>query len=429
MSAHRSLNDFFRAFEPQGPGNLVDPGASGTITFSMWGQICSVVTATAESRTLDQAIRPGILAAICLKTDGGNLTLTVTGGYNRDADTSITFADAGDYVILYSVDIGGSYYWRVIAQEGTSAAMEDSTFDSLVVGTMSAASVLVTSISAATAMSAASILATNVSASNLTADNLTATTTAISVPAITATNITIGTGLTVPSIVAATAASIKSVLATNLSVGTGATIPNILCSSNLSAASIKATNLSVATGATIPNIVATSAMTLNSGLMTNLSVGTQATIPNIVCSSNLSVASVLATNISIGTALSVASILGTNVSVGAATVTGNMVRGAGTIMVTGGSAAVDTQATVVNSPNMAMLSVGTATKNYFKLPVAAQGIVCNVVNLGASTAGLIGHTAGVSFASATSTALATVGASGSALNLVCDGTNWWKRAL
>lgn len=126
MSAHRTLNDFFRAFDSVGPGRLNDPGDAGTITVDMWGQVCSVVTESAETRTLAQPTKPGILAAVVLDTDGGDLTLTVTGGYKADSQTSITFDDAGDFVVFYSVEVGSSYYWRVVAQEGTNADMGSS---------------------------------------------------------------------------------------------------------------------------------------------------------------------------------------------------------------------------------------------------------------------------------------------------------------
>lgn len=131
-SAHRTLKDLFKAFTPNiGPGLLQDPGDAGSIIVEMWGQICSVVTAAAETRTLPVPTRAGILAGIVLDTDGGDLTLTATSGYNRDGDTSITFADAGDYIVIWSVKIGSNYRWRVIAQEGTNAAVEEGTFDAI----------------------------------------------------------------------------------------------------------------------------------------------------------------------------------------------------------------------------------------------------------------------------------------------------------
>ena len=115
MSAHRTLKDMYRAFEATGPGRLQDPGSGETITVDMYGQICSVVTTTAEARTLAQPDRPGVIATVCLDTDGGDLTLTVTGGYNQDADTVITFANAGDFVTFISLKIGTSYYWRLLS--------------------------------------------------------------------------------------------------------------------------------------------------------------------------------------------------------------------------------------------------------------------------------------------------------------------------
>ena len=63
------------------------------------------------------------------------------------------------------------------------------------------------------------------------------------------------------------------------------------------------------------------------------------------------------------------------------------------------------------------------------MPTAAVGAICEVANIGQSTIGLVGAVSGQSIVSAATTALATVNASGSALNLICDGTNWWKQAV
>ena len=122
MSAHRVLRDLFRAFEAVGPGILNDPGASGTITPTMWGQQCLITTATGETRTLARPTRAGILTSVVLDTDVGDCTLTVTGGYNQDAATSIVLADAGDMVVFLSVKTGTTYQWTLISEEGTTAA-------------------------------------------------------------------------------------------------------------------------------------------------------------------------------------------------------------------------------------------------------------------------------------------------------------------
>jgi len=134
MSAHRVLRDLFRAFEANGPGVLNDPGNAGSITPTMWGQQCLITTATTETRTLARPTKAGILTSIALDTDGGDLTLTVTGGYNADADTSIVFDDAGDMVVFMSVKTGTTYQWTAIAQEGTDVALETLDVDSLSIG-------------------------------------------------------------------------------------------------------------------------------------------------------------------------------------------------------------------------------------------------------------------------------------------------------
>jgi len=112
MSGHRVLFDLFKA-----PFEILDPGASGTIIVDRWGAVCNVVTAGAEGRTLAQPTKSGIRCTVALKTDGGNLTLTVTGGYNAASDTDITLSDAGDFVDLVSVQIGTAYVWRVTGSE------------------------------------------------------------------------------------------------------------------------------------------------------------------------------------------------------------------------------------------------------------------------------------------------------------------------
>ena len=124
--AHRNLKDMFRAFETTGPGHLPDPGDTKTIEFKLWGQVCSVVTTTTETRTLAQPIRPGILGTVVLDTDGGDLTLTVTGGYNQPGHTTITMADAGDFVTFMSVKIGTAYVWRKLGKERSLAVTSTS---------------------------------------------------------------------------------------------------------------------------------------------------------------------------------------------------------------------------------------------------------------------------------------------------------------
>lgn len=130
-NAHRILRTLYDAFSSNGPGILKDPGSGGSIKPSMWAQFCAITTATGETRTLAQPNRAGIMTTICLDSDGGDLTLTVTGGYNNDDDTAIVFDDAGDMVVFLSIKEGSSYYWRAIAQEGTDVSVEEGVFDTI----------------------------------------------------------------------------------------------------------------------------------------------------------------------------------------------------------------------------------------------------------------------------------------------------------
>lgn len=132
----------------QSPFACLDPGASGTIRPDRHMGVTPVITATAEARTLAQPTKAGLIHTVVLDTDGGDLTLTVTGGYNADGATSITFADAGDFVAFLSVKVGTSYYWRVLAQEGTNVAVEDIAVDQLAVTTLTIGSTAVTATAA-----------------------------------------------------------------------------------------------------------------------------------------------------------------------------------------------------------------------------------------------------------------------------------------
>jgi len=115
MSSHNTL---FELFEEHCPYVMMDPGDAGTLEPDRQLAIFKITTAAAETRTLAQPTKPGLICAVAMDVDGGDLTLTVTGGYNQAADTSITFGDAGDWVVFYSVEVGTSQYWRVLGSEG-----------------------------------------------------------------------------------------------------------------------------------------------------------------------------------------------------------------------------------------------------------------------------------------------------------------------
>lgn len=113
MGAHNTAHKLFNSAIL-----MKDPGASGTIVVDRTPVTVQLISATAETRTLRRPSRAGLTAKIGFKTDGGDITLTVTGGYDEDGSTSITFNEAGQYAVFESFHDGSNGYWRMTAFEG-----------------------------------------------------------------------------------------------------------------------------------------------------------------------------------------------------------------------------------------------------------------------------------------------------------------------
>lgn len=117
MSGHRVLHDMRVA-----PFMVPDPGDAKKIHVDRWGLVVPMTSGSSdETRILAAPSKPGLMVHLVLSTDGGgNITLTVTDGYNNAGDTSLVFADAGDSVTLVSVHKGSDSYWRLIASDGVA---------------------------------------------------------------------------------------------------------------------------------------------------------------------------------------------------------------------------------------------------------------------------------------------------------------------
>ena len=117
MSAHRILHDLLIA-----PFLVPDPGNAGTITIDRWGMVVPIRSgANAETRRLAQPTKAGLLVMLVMDVDGGgDVTVTITGGYSHVGDADIVLNDAGDFVALLSVKAGASCYWRAVSQDGTN---------------------------------------------------------------------------------------------------------------------------------------------------------------------------------------------------------------------------------------------------------------------------------------------------------------------
>ncbi len=115
MSAHNVTVDLFHA-----ESITADPGASGVITVDESPTICHLTSATTETRTLARPTRQGAEVFIHMQTDGGDVTLTVTGGYNETGNTTFVFSDPGQWILLKACQSSaGTFFWQKISDYGT----------------------------------------------------------------------------------------------------------------------------------------------------------------------------------------------------------------------------------------------------------------------------------------------------------------------
>lgn len=116
MSAHRLPTWFLSA-----TWKVSDPGASGTFNLQNKGRVaCPITTAGAEARTIPAPEIVGQEIIVYMDTDGGDATVTVTGG---SGITSFILDDAGDTVVMKSVAVAGTAKWVVVGAKGVAVAI------------------------------------------------------------------------------------------------------------------------------------------------------------------------------------------------------------------------------------------------------------------------------------------------------------------
>lgn len=84
---------------------IPDPGDGKTITVREDLSICELVSVAAETRILANPTKSGIRFILRMKTDGGDIVVTASNGFNATAgETKATFNDASDLLNLISVE-------------------------------------------------------------------------------------------------------------------------------------------------------------------------------------------------------------------------------------------------------------------------------------------------------------------------------------
>ena len=100
---------------------IADPGDASAIPVIRSGN-CAITTAGAgETRTVADPGSVGITLSLTHDVDGGgDAVITVAAAINQNGDNTITMADAGDVVVLTSVQVGGAPVWRLLVNDGTT---------------------------------------------------------------------------------------------------------------------------------------------------------------------------------------------------------------------------------------------------------------------------------------------------------------------
>lgn len=103
---------------------LPDPGDGKTIRVKEDLQICEMVSVSAETRTLANPTKSGIRFVLRLKTDGGDVVVTASNGFNNAGESKATFNDASDLLNLLSVETAtrGTFRWQIMTRRIAYAA-------------------------------------------------------------------------------------------------------------------------------------------------------------------------------------------------------------------------------------------------------------------------------------------------------------------
>lgn len=103
---------------------VADPESGAPIPVTASADIQMVTGAGPETGSLADPTKVGLTLHLRLTTDGGgNRVITAASAVNVAGNTSLTFADAGDSLILLSTrDAAAAYCWRIVANDGVALA-------------------------------------------------------------------------------------------------------------------------------------------------------------------------------------------------------------------------------------------------------------------------------------------------------------------
>lgn len=97
---------------------LTDPGNGNVIRTRQDLMICEMVSTGAETRTLEDPTKSGTRLILRMLTDGGDIVVSCTNGFNNAGENKATFNDAGDLLNLISVQTAtaGVFRWQIMTR-------------------------------------------------------------------------------------------------------------------------------------------------------------------------------------------------------------------------------------------------------------------------------------------------------------------------
>ena len=101
------------------PIAITDPGDAGAISVQTSGYV-SLVSGGAETRTMAAPLFIGQEIQLDFKTDGGDCVVTISTAVNQTGNNTLTFADAGDQVVLRAGQSGTNLRWREQSNDGVA---------------------------------------------------------------------------------------------------------------------------------------------------------------------------------------------------------------------------------------------------------------------------------------------------------------------
>lgn len=98
---------------------IADPGDAEAIPVTRAGCCALTSGSGAETRTLADPAKAGLMLALDHSVDGGGaITVTAASAVNQTGNNTIALQDAGDTIVFYSIKIGSAYKWRVVVNDG-----------------------------------------------------------------------------------------------------------------------------------------------------------------------------------------------------------------------------------------------------------------------------------------------------------------------